>query len=128
MRFLLCWPPLALAGAGAAQTPLGAEGFERHVAGRTLTYSSEGVPYGIEQYRADRTVVWSFLDGICQQGRWYPSGDRICFVYENYGEPQCWTFFLDAGVLVGRIDPTLELRESGEVEGPPMCLGPVPGV
>ena len=120
---------LVLAAAGAvAQTPLGAEAFERHVAGRTLTWSAEGLPYGIEEYRPDRTVVWSFLDGICREGAWYPADERICFVYETDDAPQCWSFFLDKGALVARIEPGPELRESGEVEGPPVCLGPVPGV
>jgi hypothetical protein len=74
----------------AAETPLTAEEFEAYVTGRTLTYSAGGIPFGIEEYRKGRRVLWSYLDGQCEEGKWYAAGEMICFVYDAYPEHQ-WT-------------------------------------
>src|SRR6056297_2599184 len=66
----------------AAETPLSPSEFETYTTGKTLTYSAGGIPFGIEEYLPDRRVRWSYLDGQCEDGEWYPAGDMICFVYE----------------------------------------------
>lgn len=114
-----------------AETPLSAAEFEAYSTGKTLTYGSSGFAYGIEEYFEDRKVRWAFVGGECQEGKWYPLGDMICFVYEEIGLPQCWTFYKRAGGLLARFenDPeTTELVETQQSRDPLMCLGPTPGV
>jgi hypothetical protein len=117
--------------AGAAQSAMSAEEFERYTTGKTLYFFSQGEAYGVEEYRENRRVTWSFLDGKCKEGVWYPQGDQICFVYEDNPTPQCWTFYREAGGLralfEGRETGT-ELYEAGEADEPMMCLGPDVGV
>ena len=129
------WPTLFLLSlipaAASAETPLTPGEFEARVTGKTLTYSSGGTPYGAEQYFEGRRVRWTFLDGECQDGRWFVSGDQICFVYEDIPEPQCWQFYAEGSRLLARFenDPAqTELYETARQDGPLMCLGPKVGV
>jgi hypothetical protein len=122
---------LASALPATAETPLTPEEFEAYVTGKTLTYSSRGIPFGIEEYREGRRVVWSYLDGQCEDGAWYAAGDMICFVYEAFPEHQCWTFYLRDGGLFARFrnDPdATELYETHQSREPMQCLGPKVGV
>jgi hypothetical protein len=122
--------PMAAQRAQAAE-PLGAEDFDRYTQGKTLFYGFDGTAYGVERYLPGRRVIWSFLDGRCQEGIWYQQADQICFVYEQLGEPQCWSFSLSAKGLSARFqnDPeTTELYESGEIDEEMLCLGPEVGV
>lgn len=108
-----------------------AEEFEAYTAGKTLTFAEGGVTYGIEEYLENRRVRWSYLDGECQHGQWYPFQDMICFVYEETGEPQCWTFFREPTGLraIFRNDPeNTQLYETRTSDEPLLCLGPKIGV
>jgi hypothetical protein len=122
---------LVLPVAAQAQDRLTAEEFEAYVTGKTLIYGFEGQSYGGEDYLENRRVRWSFLDGRCKSGRWYPSDGNICFVYEDNPEPQCWSFYLRGSTLVAQFENNPEyeeLYETGEAEGPLQCLGPEVGV
>ncbi|MCP1169805.1 hypothetical protein NHG85_14920 [Limimaricola sp. ASW11-118] len=117
---------LCMAQPGAAQErePLGAEEFEARVVGRTLTYHSRGAPYGMERYGPDRQVTWSFLDGRCLDGTWYPEADAICFAYEDGTGPECWRFFDENGRLSAEFvnDPEVpQLYEMQDSETPLSC-------
>ncbi|QFS81804.1 hypothetical protein FIU97_03350 [Roseivivax sp. THAF40] len=110
--------------------PMDAEAFEAYTSGKTLTFSESGHPYGIERYLPDRRVRWSFLDGECKDGLWYPEDDRICFIYEDNLTPQCWRFYREgAGLraIFGDEETGTELYEAGE-EAEMTCLGPDVGV
>ncbi|MGS4946680.1 hypothetical protein ACVDG3_14460 [Meridianimarinicoccus sp. RP-17] len=114
-----------------AETPLDADAFDATVTGRTLVYGTEAGPYGIEEYLPGRRVRWSFLDGECMDGRWYPQGDAICFAYEGRESPECWRFFRDGARLGAR--PTGEpdsapLYVIAESPEPLICRGPRLGV
>ncbi len=101
--------------------------FEAYTTGKTLTYSVGGLIYGTEEYRENRRVRWAFTDDECQEGTWYPAGDMICFEYDGYPDPQCWTFFQRSGGLAARYenDPEqLELIETRGAREPLVCLGP----
>lgn len=114
-----------------AETPLDADAFDATVTGRTLVYGTEAGPYGIEEYLPGRRVRWSFLDGECMDGRWYPQGDAICFAYEGRESPECWRFFRDGAQLGAR--PTGEpdsapLYVIADSPEPLICRGPRLGV
>ena len=109
---------------------MSADEFDAYTRDKTFFYGSQGQAYGAEEYLSDRRVIWSFLDGQCQNGTWYPEGDQICFVYENLPDPQCWSFQKGPGGLIARFENDPEQTELYEVEKshePLVCLGPEVG-
>ena len=130
-RFVAFCAAIALATPALAETPLTAEEFDAHTQGRTLYYFSQGRAYGAERYMPGRTVTWSFLDGECKDGYWYPQGRLICFVYEDSGDPQCWSFFRSGNGMRALFEDEIgetELYEAGETDEEMLCLGPKIGV
>ena len=116
---------------GRAIEPMGAEEFDRYTQGKTLFYGFDGTAYGVERYLPGRRVIWSFLDGRCQEDIWYEEAGQICFIYEDNSQPQCWSFMLTPEGLNARFqnDPqATELYESGDVDDEMICLGPEVGV
>lgn len=114
-----------------AAEPLNAEQFNRYTQGRTLFYGFGGALYGVERYLPGRRVIWSFLDGKCQEGSWYEDAGQICFTYEDHGDPQCWSFELTPGGLTARFedDPAAtELYEAEDTGEKMLCYGPDAGV
>ncbi len=110
--------------AAQERMPLGADAFEALVEGRTLTYESQGQPYGRERYGPDRQVTWSFLDGRCLDGEWYPNAGAICFAYEDGTGPECWRFYDEGGRLSAEFvnDPaTPQLYQTDESDAPLSC-------
>ncbi|KIC07586.1 hypothetical protein RA19_23385 [Leisingera sp. ANG-M1] len=130
MRLILTIPLLgllALPGPAAAGEPLNAEQFDRYTQGRTLFYGFGGAMYGVERYLPGRRVIWSFLDGKCQEGSWYEDNGQICFLYQDRADPQCWSFELTPGGLTARFenDPAAtELYEAEEIGEEMLCYGP----
>lgn len=118
--------------AGPGQTEqLSASRFDAYTKGKTLFYGQGGAPYGAEQYLDNRRVRWSFLDGECKDGYWYPEADQICFVYEDRPDPQCWVFRLSAGGLIAEFPSgsnQSELYEARDLGEEMICLGPEVGV
>jgi hypothetical protein len=116
-----------------AAQPMSAEEFDAYTRGKTLYYGQAGRAYGVEEYKDNREVVWSFLDGECIEGRWYEdSRGYICFVYEDdLLGPQCWQFFRAPGgglTAIFEDETTVPLYEAGESDEPMQCLGPEVGV
>ncbi|MEZ0467256.1 hypothetical protein C6W91_11700 [Phaeobacter sp. SYSU ZJ3003] len=134
MRTLLMIPLcalLAVPGMGKASEPMGAEEFDSYTRGKTLFYGFDGIAYGVERYLPNRRVIWSFLDGRCQEGHWYQQADQICFLYEDRNDPQCWRFSLTPNGLSARFqnDPeATELYEAEDIGEEMICLGPDVGV
>lgn len=119
------------ASGGVAGQSMSAAEFDAYTRGKTFYYGSNGTAYGGEEYLDNRRVRWSFLDGRCQEGRWYEDRGNICFTYEHLGEPQCWSFERGIGGLIARFenDPTqLELYEVEKSAEPLHCIGPDVGV
>jgi hypothetical protein len=132
---LLAAPVVAVSvpavSAQAADAPITAEAFEALSVGRTLTYSLEGKVYGTEQYLLGRRVLWAFEGDECRTGLWFEDEGRICFVYDQASDPQCWTYFRDAGGLKARFagdPPGSEAAAVAEIPGPMDCPGPQVGV
>ena len=122
--FLVCTIP-------AVAEPLTGDAFDSYTQGKTLFYDSEGRAYGAETYLRNRQVRWSFLDGTCQDGHWYPQGDEICFLYDGSDQPQCWSFELGDGGLNAVLDDGFGRTVLDEVapEGRELiCPGPDVGV
>ena len=114
-----------------AAEPMSGAAFDAYTRGKTLTYNQGGTPYGVEEYLDGRRVRWSFLDGKCQDGQWYEDAGRICFVYENQDDTQCWSFTQGSGGLVAQIENQsgiLQLYETNVASEPMLCLGPDVGV
>jgi len=130
---LACLMALPLAApALAADERMNAESFERYTTGRTLSFSFDGVPYGIEQYLPGRRVLWAFLGDQCQEGVWYEREGMICFVYDANPVEQCWSFFRSEtglrAVFEGPDGPGTELYEVERSSQPLTCEGPGVGV
>ncbi len=126
--FLIVWVP---ATAFAADTPVSPAEFETMVTGQTMTYSTRGSAYGAEEYFDGRRVRWSYLNGDCEEGSWYPQGRQVCFVYDGLPSPQCWQFYLRDDRLLARFENNPEATELYELDRraePLMCLGPEVGV
>ncbi|WP_163849300.1 hypothetical protein [Pseudooceanicola aestuarii] len=115
-----------------AQDRMDAAAFDAYTQGKTFHYGAGGEAYGVEEYLPDRRVRWSFLDGDCKDGRWYEEAGNICFVYDDMGAPQCWSFFLGAQGMTARFEnsagPTTELYEVRSSQAPMLCHGPEVGV
>ncbi|MFZ1725404.1 MAG: hypothetical protein WBO29_17940 [Albidovulum sp.] len=122
--------PLAALATEPGRPMTGAE-FEAATTGRTLYYNSAGQAYGVEQYLPGRRVIWAFVGDDCRKGNWYEDQGRICFVYENDPDPQCWLFFQsEAGLAAQSMGfpddaPLIAVEQSPE---PMACLGPNVGV
>ncbi|MGH1367536.1 MAG: hypothetical protein ACRBCL_02895 [Maritimibacter sp.] len=131
MRYILTAAFMALAPMAQAQERLTAQEFEDYVTGKTLMYGFSGQAYGGEDYLENRRVRWSFLDGRCKSGHWYPEDGNICFVYEDNDSPQCWSFYVRGNGLVAQFENNpeyQELYEVGEADEPLLCYGPDVGV
>ena len=119
-------------GRPALADAMNADEFDRFTLGKTFYYGVNGREYGAEEYLPNRRVIWTFLDGRCQNGHWYQQGEMICFEYEALEEIQCWTFRQSArGGLIAQFqdDPAqLELYEVERTHEPLQCLGPDVGV
>jgi hypothetical protein len=123
----------------SAQNALNAATFQELTEGRSFLYLDSGQPYGAEEYLPNRQVRWSFLNGQCVAGFWYPQEDAICFVYEGLDGPQCWRFSLSEAenrdkiiahyLIEGDHTPTAtrkyEMESSSQY---PRCTGPGVGV
>ena len=116
---------LTLALPATAQERMDAEEFDAYVTGRTITFSTELNPsYGIERYLANRRVMWSTFDGICQYGVWFESKGDICFRYEGDPEHKCWAIYRTdegmVGVFTTRPNTTI-IYEMTERDDPLIC-------
>lgn len=132
-RYLLATLIATAGSCVLAETRLDADGFDSYTTGRTLTFSHEGQPYGIEQYLPGRRVIWAFIGDRCEEGIWYERDSMICFVYDyNPSNEQCWSFYLTdrglRGVFEGPDGPSTELYEIQRSATPLSCAAPGVGV
>lgn len=127
MRLLTLGFLLAAAAAPAARAaPISAAEFEALVTGRTLQFELFGRPFGAEQYKPGRRVVWAPEGGACVEGGWYESAGNICFEYDGDPNPICWAFSRQDGQMSATVtdDPDFTLTVSGDSDRPPVCPGP----
>ena len=95
---------LFLAQGAAAQTQITPEAFLDRAVGNTLTFndSQDGHVVGVEKFLRRNQSVWAPEDGYCSYGKITIRGPLICFLYEDYPDPNnCWMPFMDErGLLV----------------------------
>lgn len=123
---------VTMAMAAAAQEPVAPAEFESLSQGRSLHFTLDGLPFGAEQFFADRRSLWRSRDGTCTSGRWQAVGELFCFTYDDAPAPQCWRLARRGGTLTavfvedGREGaPTLELAR---IDGERLdCPGPKVG-
>ncbi|MQY43403.1 hypothetical protein GG681_12180 [Epibacterium sp. SM1969] len=111
--------------------PLTGQAFDAYTQGKTLFFNSHGQPYGAETYLRNRRVRWSYLDGDCKEGHWFPVGAQICFVYDGNDTPQCWNMNLSDSGLSAIIEDEsgrTELNEAAANGREQICPGPDVGV
>ena len=130
LRYII--PFTIFAGFATAETAMTGAEFERYTAGKTVTFGTVGdTPYGIEQYKSGRRVVWSFRDGTCSDGHWYEAEGNICFLYDFDPDPKCWQFFETPNGLRAQFmkrPETSVLYEARDSTAPLICPGPDRGV
>ncbi|WP_322866841.1 hypothetical protein U5922_012025 [Aquicoccus sp. G2-2] len=127
LRILLSLLFLTPLSPAFAQSPLDAAGFDALTKGKTFYYSSDGQPYGGEEYLDNHRVRWSFLDGHCQNGKWWQQGENICFAYDESPDVHCWTFEQGTSGLIAHLagdPPGRALYEMQQNNEPLYCLGP----
>ncbi|MEN8831218.1 MAG: hypothetical protein ABF285_13640 [Pacificibacter sp.] len=114
----------------AASEPLSGAQFDAYATGKTLTFAEDGRVYGAEQYLPNNRVRWAYNADTCMEGIWYEKEDNICFVYEDGGTPQCWSFYLEGERLkaVFNGESGTELYEATQTDGPLACMAPGLGV
>ena len=131
MRFILFILFISSSSLSSAEATLSGPDFDAFTKGHTLYYSQNGKVYGAESYLDDAKVRWSFLDGNCLFGRWYETGDLICFDYGAEFDIQCWRFFKGKKGLIAEFagdDNSLSLYEAYRTPSPLECPGPDVGV
>ncbi|KIC50702.1 hypothetical protein [Tateyamaria sp. ANG-S1] len=131
MFFRMLIAAFTLCASAVSSEPMSAAEFEAYVTDKTLYFGRAGEAYGAEIYHENRRVTWSFLDGDCKEGHWYPEGELICFVYEDRPDPQCWTFEKGPRGLIATFanDPaSTELYEAQDLGEEMICYGPKIGV
>ncbi|NJM83981.1 MAG: hypothetical protein HC844_17395, partial [Tabrizicola sp.] len=90
----------------AAETPMTADEFDAFSTGHTLDYYVDGDYWGSEMHFPGRKVRDADLGGTCRDGRWFPKGPEICFVYESDPTEHCWTFSRHEGGVIARATTT----------------------
>ncbi|MEP5758303.1 MAG: hypothetical protein ABJ327_03125 [Litoreibacter sp.] len=116
-----------LALPASAETILSPQEFEAFVQNSTVYFDRYGTPYGSEQYLRNRKVIWSFANGECEFGEWFPREDQICFQYENQNTPLCWHFVEQDGIKRARVvgdDPVADLHIVAQDKQPVNCEAP----
>ena len=128
-RISLLLATFATPTVAAELVPLDA--FDAFASGKTLYYSQNGMPFGIERYLPGHKSIWQYADGTCVAGDYYARGDMICFLYEGDTQEQCWRFFKDGKTYSARAEgaqPQDDLSVMGRDQRPIPCKGPDVGV
>jgi hypothetical protein len=119
------------AGPVLAQEVLTPQEFQTYAEGKTLYFTQQGQPYGVEQYLPGQQSIWQYADGSCLHGIWYARKEKICFVYEGDNQEQCWRFLQKGNEFAARADgrePEADLDVIWRDTAPIQCKAPDLGV
>jgi len=115
------------ATAPAAQEQITPDAFLDLALGRTLSFTTlnSGLLVGEEQFLRRDLSVWADETGRCTYGRIEQRGPLICFLYEDFPQPDnCWVPFLDKGTLLVLSQTTREVQRISDISDTPItCEG-----
>lgn len=116
-----------LAGAGQAQDQISPDAFLKRADGKTLTFftfHTEEV-IGVEQFLSQKLSVWAQSNGRCSYGHIEIRGPLVCFLYENFPDPDnCWMPFDENGKLLVMSTKNYEIQRIQNVTDDPVrCEG-----
>jgi hypothetical protein len=118
MKAVLCIFALACGTPVLAQEQMTPEAFLDLAVGRTLSFSSvaSGNLVGVEQFLRPDLSVWADQSGRCTYGRIEQRGPLLCFLYEDYTDPNnCWIPFMDEGTLLVMSERSNELQRISDI-------------
>ena len=121
---------LFMAGAANA-APMGAAEFDARVTGKTIHYTVDGVPSGVEEYLPHQRSRWMGPNGECTEGTWFANNGMICFDYPDAVLIQCWIVEERGGRIHAYLpdtDPASGFISFQESDTPLPCPGPDLGV
>jgi len=127
----ICLTIMTLPMAAMAEEAMPLAEFDAYANGKTLYFSQDGAPYGIEQYLPGHRSIWQYQDGSCVRGIYYARREMICFIYEGDGQEQCWRFFKKGKDYSARAEGAVaeaDLDVVGRDERAIPCKGPDVGV
>jgi len=118
---------ILLAGPVQALDLITPKEFEDFSENQTLYFSFEGSPFGAEQFFKGRRSLWQHQDGTCTAGAWHNDAEKLCFLYEDNLELQCWIMYRRDGDIFVRSDDApadQELKLDRKDAVPLPCIGP----
>lgn len=125
----ILWTVIACvcAGPAFAQQQITPDAFLDLATGQTLTFSDydTGITVGVEQFLKRDQSVWAQSDGRCSYGRIDIRGPLLCFIYENFPNPDnCWMpFQRDTEILVMSAESREIQRVTEITTDPVLCEG-----
>ncbi|MEQ6247445.1 hypothetical protein ABMC89_00995 [Sulfitobacter sp. HNIBRBA3233] len=123
----LCLAVLMLPAATRAQEQITPEAFLDIAVGRTLSFRGleTDTLVGVEQFLRRDLSVWAGEDGRCTYGRIEIRGPLLCFLYEDFTDPDnCWMPFNDAGQLLVVSRSSFEVQRISDISDTPVeCRG-----
>jgi hypothetical protein len=117
-------------GTAGARTLMTAEEFEAWSTGQTLDYWIDGAYWGSERHLSGRRTLDADATRDCHEGRWFPKGDMICFVYLELEGEHCWHFWRDGTRVMAEVagEEGSLAAEITLADQPLACAGPDVGV
>ncbi|MEM6303549.1 MAG: hypothetical protein AAF744_02455 [Pseudomonadota bacterium] len=127
LRTAFCLTLAWLAMPVQAQEQISPEAFLDQAVGNTLTFRSfdSGSVVGEEEFLRRDLSVWVQPNGRCTYGKIEIRGPRICFIYEDFPDPDnCWLPFRYQDQIVVMAMGSGELQRVTEITDTPLsCEG-----
>ncbi|MEM9584249.1 MAG: hypothetical protein AAGA08_14160 [Pseudomonadota bacterium] len=116
---------LTSVGAITAQDQISPSSFLDRALGKTLSFTdlSTGALVGVEQFLRRDLSVWAETNGRCSYGRIEERGPLICFIYEQFPNPDnCWMPFDKGGQLMVMSTLSYQIQQISKIsERPVQC-------
>ncbi|MGJ8625609.1 MAG: hypothetical protein ACSHXB_01505 [Sulfitobacter sp.] len=112
-----------------AQSQISPEVFLDQAVGHTLTFTDvkDGHTVGIEKFLARNRSVWAPEDGFCSYGVIKIRGPLLCFLYEDYPDPDnCWMPFQDEAGLLVMSRSTFQVQRITAIDDTPVTCEDAP--
>ncbi|WP_298292370.1 hypothetical protein [uncultured Litoreibacter sp.] len=111
----------------AAQDKITPQEFLDRANGNTLTFFHQrsGSVAGVEQFLSPKQSVWAQSDGRCSYGDISIKGELMCFLYEDFPNPDnCWMPFDMDGQLMVMSTQSFQVQTITDIsQDPVICEG-----